>query len=307
MGHIGLHKVSQRKPMKIKSAFALLLTFSFSVNLSSQKTDPYKPDFKSPSDIHDMKLVWNDEFNIDGKPDPSYWRYETGFVRNQELQWYQQDNANCIGGVLLIEGRREKLMNPGFVSGSQDWRSSRKFAEYTSASIQTRGFEQWQFGRFEIRARIDTAHGAWPAIWTLGTSHEWPSNGEIDIMEFYRIKDVPIILANYAWGTEKRFAAKWDDLKKHLSDFTENDPDWTKKFHVWRMDWDSESIKIFLDDQLLNEVLLNGTLNPDGFNPFLQPHFILLNLAIGGNGGDPSRSEFPIKYEVDYVRIYQKK
>jgi beta-glucanase (GH16 family) len=73
------------------------------------------------------------------------------------------------------------------------------------------------------------------------------------------------------------------------------------------MDWDSESIKIFLDDQLLNEVLLSETVNPDSFNPFLQPHYILLNLAIGGNGGDPSGSESPIKYEVDYVRIYQKK
>jgi hypothetical protein len=73
------------------------------------------------------------------------------------------------------------------------------------------------------------------------------------------------------------------------------------------MDWDSESIKIFLDDQLLNEVLLSETLNPDGFNPFLQPHYILLNLALGRNGGDPSKSASPIKYEVDWVRIYQKK
>jgi beta-glucanase (GH16 family) len=293
--------------MKIKGAFFLFLTLNLSSPSTAQKADLFKPDFSSPPVIPGMTLVWNDEFNIDGKPDPSCWRYETGFVRNQELQWYQQDNANCIGGVLLIEGRREKVKNPGFVPGSQSWSSSREFAEYTSASIQTCGFKQWQFGRLEIRSRIDTAHGAWPAIWTLGIAREWPSNGEIDIMEFYRIKDVPTILANFAWGTEKRFTAKWDDLKKPLTDFAANDPDWTKKFHIWRMDWDSESIKIFLDDQLLNEVLLSETVNPDGFNPFLQPHYILLNLAIGENGGNPSGSESPIKYEVDYVRIYQKK
>jgi beta-glucanase (GH16 family) len=84
------------------------------------------------------------------------------------------------------------------------------------------------------------------------------------------------------------------------------DTNWIKKFHIWRMDWDNVSIRLFLDDQLLNEVLLSETVNPDGFNPFLQPHFILLNLAIGANGGDPSKSAFPIKYEVDWVRVYQK-
>ncbi|TFG40819.1 MAG: glycoside hydrolase family 16 protein, partial [Bacteroidia bacterium] len=231
-----------------------------------QYPDHNKPDFSSPPVIPGMTLVWNDEFNIDGKPDPLSWRYEHGFVRNQELQWYQEENAICTGGVLLIEGRREKTRNPGFISGSQNWKASREFAQFTSASIQTRGFRQWLFGRFEIRARVDTSHGSWPAIWTLGFEKEWPSNGEIDIMEFYRIKDVPTILANFAWGTGKRFTGKWDDLKKPLSDFTETDPGWSNKFHVWRMDWDNESIKIFLDDQLLNEVSLNETINPDGFN-----------------------------------------
>ena len=124
-------------------------------------------------------------------------------------------------------------------------------------------------------------------------------------MEFYRIKGVPTILANFAWGTNQRGVGKWDDLKKPLSDFTANDPNWTKKFHVWRMDWNKDSISLFLDNQLLNTTLLNKTVNPDGFNPFLQPHYILLNLAIGVNGGDPTKTIFPMKYEVDYVRVYQ--
>jgi beta-glucanase (GH16 family) len=289
-----------------KIAFLFTL-FLFTKTAFAQKETDFAPDFSSPPVIPGMTLVWNDEFNIDGKPDPANWRYETGFVRNQELQWYQKDNANCKRGVLLIEGRREKIRNPRYDYESRNWQASREFAEYTSASIQTRGLRQWQFGRFEIRARIDTAHGSWPAIWTLGIEREWPSNGEIDIMEFYRIKDIPTILANFAWGTEKRYSGKWDDLKKPLTDFTEVDADWVKKFHVWRMDWDNESIKLFLDDQLLNEVSLGETVNPDGFNPFIQPHYLLLNLALGGNGGDPSRSLFPVKYEIDWVRVYQKK
>ena len=72
------------------------------------------------------------------------------------------------------------------------------------------------------------------------------------------------------------------------------------------MDWNKDSVKLFLDNRLMNSVSVSETINPDGINPFLQPHYILLNLAIGANGGDPSRSHFPIIYEIDWVRVYQK-
>jgi beta-glucanase (GH16 family) len=292
--------------MALKNLIFIFAFILITLNICGQNKDPFSSDSGKPRKIKGMKLVWNDEFNIIGKPDPANWVYEKGFVRNHELQWYKEENASCKNGVLLIEGRREKVRNTDYSSGSTDWRSNREFAEYTSASIQTSGLQQWQFGRFEIRARIDTTCGAWPAIWTLGVSGEWPSNGEIDLMEFYRIKGVPTILANFAWGTNQRWVAKWDDLKKPLSDFTVNDHDWAKKFHLWRMDWNKDSISLFLDDMLLNSTSLAKTINPDGFNPFLLPHYILLNLAIGENGGDPSKTKFPIKYEVDYVRVYQK-
>jgi len=285
----------------------LIPCFLLSLNLSAQKSDSYSPELSGPKKIKGMDLIWNDEFNNTGKPNPANWSYESGFVRNEELQWYQSDNANCANGILMIEGRREKLKNPDYVKGSTRWETNREFAEYSSSSINTSGKKEFLFGRFEIRARIDTAFGAWPAIWTLGISKEWPSNGEIDIMEFYRWKSEPTILANFAWGTGRRYTAKWDDLKKPLSDFTSNDPDWVKKFHVWRMDWNKDSISLFLDDQLLNSVLIKETVNPDGYNPFLHPHYFLLNLAIGGNGGNPSKTKFPVKYEVDYVRVYQEK
>ena len=156
--------------MTLKNFLSLIPILIFSETADSQMPDPFKADFTAPSGINGMNLLWNDEFNNTGKPDSTNWRYESGFVRNQELQWYQPENVNCANGVLVIEGTREKLPNPNYASASSNWKTNREFAEYTSASIQTKGLRQFKFGRFEIRARIDTAYGSWPAIWTLGVS-----------------------------------------------------------------------------------------------------------------------------------------
>lgn len=275
--------------------FAILLEFILPLSVFSQE----------------WKLVWNDEFENEGKPDSNSWSFEQGFVRNEELQWYQTDNAYCKGGVLIIEGKKEKVLNKGYEEGSTtNWRSVREYAEYTSSSIKTVGKKEFLYGRFEVRAKIPVAGGAWPAIWTLGREMEWPSCGEIDLMEYYRIQGMPHILANAAWGTEGRYQAKWNSKKIPFTHFTEKDADWASKFHVWRMDWDEKAIKLYLDDELLNEIPLSETVNGslgNHKNPFKQPHYLLLNLAIGGaSGGVPDESAFPMKYEIDYVRVYQK-
>lgn len=251
----------------------------------------------------EWKLVWADEFDKPGAPDPKKWTFENGFVRNEELQWYQPQNARCENGMLVIEGRRERVPNPRFEKGSADWKKSRETAEYTAASLTTRGLHAWRYGRFEMRGRIDIRDGIWPAFWTLGVSGEWPGNGEIDIMEYYRGK----LLANVAWGTDRRWTAKWDSATRPVSEF--GGAEWASKFHVWRMDWDEKAIRLYVDDVLLNSTDLKHTINGDGSgkNPFHQPHYILLNLAVGGqNGGDPSGTRFPSRFEVDYVRIYQR-
>lgn len=258
----------------------------------------------------DYKLVWSDEFNGSGKPDSTYWSFEDGYARNEELQWYSDDNAFCKDGVLVIEARECKYPNPLYVEGSNDWRKSRENVTVTSSSIQTRGKKEFQYGRLEVRAKIPTAGGAWPAIWTLGREMEWPSNGEIDIMEYYRIKEVPHILANAAWGSDKRYSAVWNTKTVPSAYFTDKNKNWASEFHIWRMDWDEQAIKLYLDDELINEIPLSKTINGklgEGKNPFKQPHYILLNLAIGGiNGGKVDFSAFPMRYEVDYVRLYQK-
>ena len=91
-----------------------------------------------PTEYEGWDLVWHDEFNKDGVPDSAFWSFEEGFVRNKELQWYQAGNAVCKDGVLIIEGRKERIKNPDYDSESSSWRTNREFAEYTSASIRTR-------------------------------------------------------------------------------------------------------------------------------------------------------------------------
>lgn len=256
----------------------------------------------SPPDYPGYTLVWADEFDREGPPDPANWAHEQGFVRNRELQWYRPENARVARGLLVIEARRERVPNSGFEAESSDWKRSREFAEYTSTSLLTRGLHSWRYGRFEMRGRIDTRPGLWPAFWTLGVAGDWPHNGEIDIMEYYR----GILLANVAWGGARRWEPIWADSRKPIASF---DAQWSAAFHVWRMDWDERAIALSVDGQRLNDVDLTRTVNQDGtgINPFHQAHYLLVNLAVGGTqGGDPSKTAFPARYEIDYVRVYQR-
>lgn len=256
------------------------------------------------------RLVWGDEFNVDGLPDSTAWGYEKGFVRNEELQWYRPENAYCQNGYLVLEARKDTILNPAYNKDNKAWQKARQYATISSASVLSKGKKEFRYGRFEVRARIPIESGSWPAIWTLGNHMEWPSCGEIDMMEYYRIDGVPHILANVAWGTDTPFDARWDSAKIPFSRFTEKDKDWASKFHVWRMDWDKEAIRLYLDNELLNETLLSETINGSIGNnqsPFHQPHYVILNLAIGGqHGGEPNLPYFPLRYEIDYVRVYQK-
>lgn len=267
-----------------------------------------------PTAYRGYKLVWNDEFDVDGKPG-SHWTPENGFVRNKELQWYQAGNATVSGGCMVIEGRAERVRNPLYVEGSSDWRTSREYAEFTSASMTTRESFHFKYGRLEVRAKIPTATGSWPAIWTLGNMWDWPMNGEIDLMEFYIRNGVPSVLANACWSSPHKWTAVWDESLTPFVHFTSKDAGWADKFHLWRMDWDSSYIRLYLDGELLNEIDLKKTQNQgyqgNTVNPFSNDvegngQYILLNLALGGNGGTPDVSKFPLRYYIDFVRVYQK-
>lgn len=296
---------------------AVILTF-----LASADPQFSSPDNSPPPEYTGYKLVWADEFNVEGPPVSANWVHEQGFVRNNEAQWYQPQNAVCKGGLLVIEARRQKRDNPGYdpAAPASDWKHNRKSAAYTSSSIKTMGKHAWKFGRFEMRARFDTSAGLWPAFWTVGTPEKdaivrpWPACGELDIMEYFN----GTLLANAAWASPKPGAAVWDDSKTPLAKIaSEQDygtgsaamKAWSKHFHYWRMDWDETKITFYVDGRELNSVDLTKTINetPDKANPFHLPHHIILNLAIGGtSGGDPAGTEFPKSFEVDWVRVYQR-
>jgi beta-glucanase (GH16 family) len=252
--------------------------------------------------------VWADEFDQEGPPNPKNWTYERGFVRNDELQWYQPANARCEGGMLVLEARREQVANPRHDPQSRRWDRRRPQANYTSASLMTRGRHEWLYGRFVMRGRIDTRPGLWPAFWTLGTARHWPGCGEIDVMESYDGK----LLANAAWLADRRGQVAWDSVDRPLVNFGDGDGDsdknWANRFHEWRMDWDRDRIKLYVDDELLNEIDVAAAVNDDEqhSHPFREPQYLLVNLAVGGTrGGDPSVTEFPARFKVDYVRVYQ--
>ncbi len=275
---------------RILLALILLQSCGVQQQLSNRKVIDYSAE--------GYQLVWADEFSEDGIPNPKNWTYEKGFVRNEELQWYQSDNAFCRNGLLVIEARKEQRPNPNHVEGSKDWRKSRKNIEYTSSSLISKGLQSWQYGRFEMRGKIDISAGLWPAFWTLGEKGGWPANGEIDIMEYYQGK----ILTNIArMGSDRK--PKWFSTTKEVNE------EWAKQFHVWRMDWDSEGISLFVDNELYLKVPLTELQNEDQqrLNPFKQKHYLLFDLAMGGlNGGDVKGTTFPNRIEVDFVRVYQK-
>jgi len=249
---------------------------------------------------NDWKLVWSDEFNANGPPDPANWNYERGFVRNNELQWYQPENAFCTNGLLVIEARREHAPNPNFSTNSTDWRASREWIDYTAASLTSRRLREFTYGKFEMRARIDTRLGSWPAFWTLGATPGpgWPACGEVDIMEFY----TGTVLANIDYGLDGK--SKWSTVKKPIVEL--GGEAWSKEFHIWTMEWDEKKIDLRLDGKLMNHFDLAEADNADRSNPFHRPVYFILNQAIGGNcGGDPAQTKFPVRFEVDWVRVYQ--
>ncbi len=253
---------------------------------------------RAPIDASTWKLAWSDEFDKDGAPNPANWGFEKGFVRNEELQWYQPDNATVANGLLTIAAQRQQVANPNYVAGSSNWKLSRQFAQYTSTSMTTSGKRSFTYGRFEICAQIDTRQGSWPAFWVLGNGVSWPQSGEVDIMEYYA-NDVRANVCKPSGST-----CDWSgSVAQTLSSL--GGASWPTSYHLWAMEWDATSINLYLDDKLVYPFTVSSAVS-SGTNPYVgNPFYILVNLAIGANGGDPTNTTFPISYNVDYVRVYQ--
>jgi len=253
----------------------------------------------APTPPPGYKLVWSDEFSRepDGLPDPTKWSYEVGFIRNNESQYYtkaRKENARIENGQLIIEGRKEDYV---YDDGMMD--HPVKPAHYTSAALETTGKADWQYGRIEVKAQLPEGKGVWPAIWTLGSNIKhvgWPRCGEIDIMELVG-KEPGIIHGTLHYFTNGKHQSSGGQL-------TVDKPDGA--FHVYAAEWTPDRIDLFVDDKKYVSFDVNKATN-DGDNPFRKPHFLILNLALGGTWGGPiDDSIFPQRMTVDYVRVYQK-
>ena len=256
----------------------------------------------------EYELAWADEFDEDGAPDPEKWGFEEGFVRNGEIQWYQRENAYCKDGYLVLEAKAERKPNPDYVPGSTNWRTSREYIDYTSASLTTDGKKDFLYGAFEFRARIPVEKAAWPAVWTTGTSMPWPYNGEMDMLEFYRREDGPTLFANFFWVGSSEKVIKENTSHTLLSHFTGKNPRWADEFHVWRVEWDKETITISVDGELLNTGKMREMLNGgdyQGKNPFMHPQRLRINLALRDEEYDKVNPLLlPYRMEIDYIRYY---
>jgi len=236
-----------------------------------------------------LKLVWSDEF--DGSSvNTEHWIFETGASGwgNNELQNYTAgENAEVKGGNLVITTRKiDDQMQPG---------------SYTSTRIITRGKREFTYGQMEIRAKLPSGTGIWPAIWMLGsnfTSVGWPECGEIDIMEYVGYQPNTIHATVH---TPSGYGATGDGSSKTLETCEE-------EFHVYGLLWTEEEL-VFYTDSLENVTHVYAPINKTKENwPFDQPHFFILNTAVGGNWGGSQgidNSIFPQTMEIDYVRVYQ--
>jgi len=240
------------------------------------------------------RLVWADEFDVDGLPDPARWDYDTERNRvgwhNRELQYYARarpENSRVQGGKLIITARREALRGQADYGGQA----------YSSARLLTRGKASWTYGFIEVRARLPCPGGSWPAIWMLGTRGHWPDDGEIDIMEHVGHKPGEILGSVYTGASNwPKGTGKTDRTMV---------PDACDAFHDYQLHWTKERIVIGVDGRAYAE-LVNPKDGDYARWPFDSPQYLLLNLAVGGDlGGEVRDGTLPWQFEVDYVRVYQ--
>lgn len=228
-------------------------------------------------------LLWSEEFNVDGAPDPTKWGYDIGKGDygwgNNELEYYtsRPENAIVQGGVLKINAVKEDYNGSG----------------YTSARLISKDKFAFTYGKVEIRAKYPAGVGTWPATWMLGANMAtvgWPKCGEIDIMEHLGRT------LNTIYGTlhyPGRSGGNADGTTIVIADAT-------TAFHVYSMDWTAAAIKLYVDG-----VLYHTTVNSAAM-PFNLDFYFIVNFALGGNFGgalDPAFTKGTM--EVDYIRVYK--
>ena len=246
-------------------------------------------------EIEGWNIVWQDEFDKDSL-DLTKWSHEIGGHGwgNNELQFYTDSDSNSYveNGNLILKAQ----VVPQGIGSSKGLRY------YSSARLRTYGKGDWKYGRIEVKAKVASGQGIWPAIWMLPTDWlfgGWPSSGEIDIMEHvgYNLGvvhgSVHTEAYNHKINTQRSSARKIANVDT--------------EFHVYSIIWDKDKISFFIDDvqYFLFENDQQGNYKTW---PFDQRFHLLINIAVGGDWpGNPDNStNFPRKMLVDYVRVYEK-
>ena len=243
----------------------------------------------------EYELVWSDEFNGTDL-DRSVWDFNTGGGGwgNQELQYYtdRTENVRVEGGNLVIEARKEKYDN----------------RDYTSGRILSKGKKEFLYGKFEARIKFPGGKGTWPAWWMMGNNMNWPACGEIDIQEHVGSQDTRV---SFALHTPDKNGTKGNNWSKtHFFDYP-----MSADYHIYGVEWAQQEqggkdvIRFFVDGVQYAEVW-QTKFDDNASWPFQKPHFLILNLAIGGTMGgtvDDTIFEQERKMLVDWVRVYQRK
>ncbi len=236
------------------------------------------------------ELVWSDEFDYEGEPDPEKWGYDEGGSGwgNHELQYYTAgDNAAVTGGKLIIEACKEEMRGK----------------DYTSSRLVTRGKADWTYCRVEVCAKLPSGLGTWPAIWMLPTDNYyggWPNSGEIDIMEHVGYDQDVIVQSvhnrSYHGGQSKNHSVRTEGV--------------SEDFHVYALEWLPDRLIFFVDGEEQYTYDAQKFASDPAYRswPFDKRMHLLLNLAFGGDWGGARGTDdsyFPVQFEIDYVRVYQ--
>jgi|FLOH01.1.fsa_nt_gi beta-glucanase (GH16 family) len=260
-------------------------TNTFQVHISAYNLDQFITKSITITIKINSGLLWSDEFNGNGAPDSSKWGFDIGAGGwgNNESQYYtsRSDNVIVEGGFLKITAKKESYLG----------------AEYTSTRMLTMGKFDFTYGRVEVRAKLPTGIGTWPAIWMLGANFSsvgWPATGEIDIMEH--------VGKRQGWvSSAMHTPSSFGGTINHGEQFFDNV---STEFHIYSVEWTSEKM-VFAVDGNVHYTYNPTTKNSDTW-PYDANQFIILNIAMGGNFGgniDPTFTQSSM--EIDYVRVYQ--
>ncbi len=253
------------------------------------ETPRFNIGYTTPTSYSGYTLVWSDEFD-NNILDPANWGYDLGDGcpnvcgwGNNEIIWYQEDNATVGDDFLTIEAREE-------AAGGYN---------YTSSRIKTQGKQSFQYGRVDIRAKLPYSQGIWPALWMLGeniTTVGWPSCGEIDVME---------LIGGGGNDSVTHGTGHWNNNGHNYmgGSYSLANGIFADQFHVFSVIWDANQIQWFVDDNLFYTLDITDPTRSEFHNPF----FFIFNVSVGGNwpGYPDATSVFPQTMVVDYIRVFQ--